>query len=549
MSRLVGRVTSASGSDVEGAGVDLLDSWKEISVYFNRDVRTVRRWETTRGLPVHRLPGGARRAVYARKSELEAWRLRRDADETPRTSPVRSIAVLPFVNLTADKDNEYFGDGLADEIITRLAGVPGLRVTARTSSFAFRNRNQDVRRLGARLGVSTLLEGTVNRSGDRIRVTVQLIGARDGYHRWAKHFDGHADDVFRVQEEIAQGVVDCLAAGRPAASQWGPGRGHRPTREAFDLNLKGRYLLNRRGPGHMQRAVECFERVVALDPAYAAPHLGLAEAFSALGLWGLVPPRAAYARVREEAERALTLDDSLGPARVALATALLFGDWNWDLARVHFRRADTQAIAPSGPVGIGFYYLLDGRPAAAFRYLRTALERDPLSAVLRTQAAATYIALRDLTTATALLEEALELDERLPTATFWLGFCRGVQRRVEDAVRLLEAAAADGLAASLAYLVCVLARARSAERAAAVHERLARAAAASYVSPFHLALSHAALGHKARSVELLAAAEAERAPTYTLSLVGPGFLDLSPSWLQRRFDSRARQLGLPRMPR
>ncbi len=166
----------ATGPDTAHAD-DSLDSWKQIAAPLRRDARTVIRWEATRGLPVHRLPKGARRAAYARKSELETWRENADAaGPSVPAAPSPSVAVLPFVNLTSDKDNEYFADGLADEIITRLAGVPGLRVTARTSSFAFRGQEGDVREIGAQLGVSALLEGTLQRVGDRLRITVQLIG-------------------------------------------------------------------------------------------------------------------------------------------------------------------------------------------------------------------------------------------------------------------------------------------------------------------------------------------------------------------------------------
>ena len=155
-----------------------LDSWKDIAAYLGRDLRTVQRWENERRLPVHRLPGGDKPRVYALPSELDAWL---------RTSPAEdrepaSVAVLPFVNLTADKESEYFGDGLADEVINALTRIPGLRVTARTSSFAFRSKEQDVREIGARLGAAALLEGSVRRQQNRVRVSAQLVSAEDGYH-------------------------------------------------------------------------------------------------------------------------------------------------------------------------------------------------------------------------------------------------------------------------------------------------------------------------------------------------------------------------------
>ena len=174
---------------------DRLDSWKEIASYLRRDVRTVMRWEDSRGLPVHRLPGGQKPGVYALRSELDAWRNRArlrlvQPAERPAPRPrMPSVAVLPFANLSADKENEYFSDGLADDIIAALTRIPGLRVTARTSSFAFRGKEQDVREIGMALGVSTLLEGSVQRSGGRVRVSAQLVDTAEGFHLWGERYD------------------------------------------------------------------------------------------------------------------------------------------------------------------------------------------------------------------------------------------------------------------------------------------------------------------------------------------------------------------------
>jgi TolB-like protein/tetratricopeptide (TPR) repeat protein len=513
---------------------DLLESWKQIAEYLRRDVRTVIRWEKTRGLPVHRIPGGSRRAVYGRKSELETWRTQAISAREP-TAPCRpSIAVLPFANLSPDKDTEYFGDGLADEILTLLARVPGLLVTARTSSFAFRGQEKDVRRIGAALGVSTLLEGSVRQADDRLRVTVQLIDTRDGYHIWAEQFERSAADVFALQDEIAHGVVRTLqvrlgsGSGDPIAVR------HQPSREAHDLYLKGRHFLA--GRVQIPRAIECFEASASLDPDYAAAHLGVADVIMTLALWGHMPPAPAFGRAKAAVHRALEIDESLPGAHMALGSLRLLADWDWKGARVHFERADGRLPAPSGPFGMGFYYMLDGRPRDTLRYLREMLARDPLSAAQRTQAAAGHIALGAREAATALLEEALDLDNRMPMAKLWLGFCRGVEGRYEEAVRWLEAASAGGLALAYSYLVSVLLRAGSSDRALATHRQLESLSESRYVSPFCLALSHGALGDSDRCRHLLARAAEVRCPLLTLSVVGPGYLALAPEevtgWVQ-----------------
>src|SRR5512140_3437995 len=195
---------------------EVLDSWKEISRYLNRDVRTVQRWEHTRGLPVRRMPGGAKPGVYAVKSELDRWLGRsrihaaseEDAGAAPAPPP--SVAVLPFLNLTGEQQAQYFADGLADEVITALSRLPGLRVTARTSSFAFRGKEQDVCEIGRRLKARAVLEGSVRRSGSRIRVTAQLVETLQGYHLWSERFDRELTDVFAIQDEITQAIADAL---------------------------------------------------------------------------------------------------------------------------------------------------------------------------------------------------------------------------------------------------------------------------------------------------------------------------------------------------
>jgi TolB-like protein len=201
---------------------DVLDSWKQIAAYLHRDVRTIQRWERTRGLPVHRWPGGEKPAVYALRTEIDAWR-RSDSERDVRatagtrqrlphaiTFPDQSVAVLPFANLSADPENEYFSDGLADEIITALTRIPGLRVTARTSSFAFRGRALDVREIGSRLGVRAVLEGSVQRSEGRVRVSAQLVNVGDGFHLWSERYDRDLADVFAIQDEISRAIAAAL---------------------------------------------------------------------------------------------------------------------------------------------------------------------------------------------------------------------------------------------------------------------------------------------------------------------------------------------------
>ncbi len=433
-------------------------------------------------------------------------------------------------------------DVLADEIITLLAGTPGLLVTARTSSFRFRGPTADVREIGARLGVATLLEGSVRRAGDRIRVTVQLVESGSGYHLRAEQFDRPANDLFAIQDQIAEGVVKNLALRLGPSGASPSALHHGPSLEAFDWYLKGRYLLARRGP--VERAVECFERAIAIQPDLAKAHLGIAEAFSVLALWELVPPAVGYARLRAAASRALELDDSLGAAHNALASVLALFERDWEGARRHFERAESLPTEPSGPIGLGLYYVLEGRADDALHYSERMLERDPLSAIMRTQAAAARIGLRLYDAAIPLLEEALDLDAQVPMTQVWLGFCRGLQGRPDEAVKLFRDAAERGVALAVAFMVAVLSRAGAHDQAQAAHARLEQIAAGRHVSRACLALSHAALGHENRCLELMTDADRQHSPLYAMLLIGPGYLALAPSWLQRWFDVRRREAGL-----
>ena len=282
--------------------MDVLDSWKEIAEHLGRDVRTAMRWERSRGLPVHRLPGGRKSAVYALRSELEQWRgqaEKRDAEGNGAVAAGRpSVAVLPFASLSADKENEYFSDGLADEIINYLAGVHGLRVTARTSSFAFRGKEEDVRGIGAKLGVESLLEASVQRAGGRIRVSAQLVSCRDGCHLWCERYDRELTDIFDVQEQIAVAIAAALKLTVAPRATLGK---KPPNLEAYQLWLKGRHhQLSKRSVQEVVQAGEYFAQAAALDDEFAAAHLAVGQHLLNLAVLGCVAPNTALERGRPE---------------------------------------------------------------------------------------------------------------------------------------------------------------------------------------------------------------------------------------------------------
>ncbi|MGK2961261.1 MAG: protein kinase domain-containing protein [Gemmatimonadaceae bacterium] len=262
-----------------------------------------------------------------------------------------SIAVLPFVNLSTDTENEYFSDGMSEEVLSVLAQDPDLRVAARSSSFAFKGRQVDLKAIGEQLHVTTLLEGSVRRSGSRVRITVQLVDAASGYHLWSERFDRELTDIFAVQDEIAVAIARTLRERLHASARGGAAEGgaslrriRQPVRvEAYDEYLKGRFANNRRGVGH-DEAPEHFERALSLEPGFAAAHAGLGESYLWLGIFFAMPPTEAFARVRRHAARALGLDPELPDAHWLLAEVALWHDWDLETAERYV--SHTLALEP-----------------------------------------------------------------------------------------------------------------------------------------------------------------------------------------------------------
>lgn len=363
----------------------------------------MQRWGAERELPVHRLPGGDRPRVYALASELDAWLSASPAEERAPAS----IAVLPFVDLCGDKENEYFSDGLADEIINALTRVPGLRVSARTSAFAFRDKEQDVREIGERLGVAALLEGSVRREANRVRICAQLVSAEDGYHLWSESYERELSGIFAIQDELARSIAQALRVRLvPDALV------ERMTEdlEAYDLWLKGRCLGLRYTPEGIAAARECFEAAMARDPCFPLPYLSIAELlFGAAEL--LLLPAAEARRARQIVLKALKLNDRLGEAHALLGTLEGVVEYDWDSAERAFERAIE--LTPGSSTVLAHHawnFLLPKRRIAeALEEIRHATALDPLSPFLHTILGLTWVAAREYQRGEAECRVAIEL--------------------------------------------------------------------------------------------------------------------------------------------
>jgi len=301
-----------------------------------------------------------------------------EADASSGATP--SIAVLPFSNMSSDPEQEYFCDGLAEELIDTLAKLEGLKVVARTSTFQFKGQAHDIRRIGEQLGVRTVLEGSVRKAGNRLRITAQLINVSDGYHLWSERYDRTLDDIFAVQEEIARAIVERLKVelvGEPEAPLV---KVSTTNLEAYDLLLEGRHRMMRFTLDELHRAKDCFERALAIEPGCAPAHAGMAFVHSGRGGLGLVAPHETQPKARAAAERALAADPACAEAAAELAEVRSWYDWDWEGAEQAYRKA--LALGPGYAVvhlEYGTFLTCRGRLDEGLAEVRRGADLDPLS--------------------------------------------------------------------------------------------------------------------------------------------------------------------------
>jgi eukaryotic-like serine/threonine-protein kinase len=351
-----------------------------------------------------------------------------------------SIAVLPFANMSADKEQEYFSDGLAEEIINVLAQTPGLKVTARTSAFAFRGKEQDIQKIAEALHVRTILEGSVRRSGNRIRVMAQLINAEDGYHLWSQRYDREMADLFDLQDEIAQSIAAALQvelSGSPA-----PVRNYKPSLPAYEALLKARYYSGKFNPGLFPRIQECFEQAIALDPKFALAHCEYAVSFVTRAIVGALPLSQLVPILRSHAQKALELDPSLPEGHALLGVVAGYLEHDWKEAERRFRLALARDPVPPlvSRLYTAYYLLPIGRPAEALEQVERALQEDPLDSILRVYRGASLGALGHDEDAIKEFHAILELNPNVVPAHAYLGIHHMERGELDQALMHAEKA-------------------------------------------------------------------------------------------------------------
>jgi TolB-like protein/Tfp pilus assembly protein PilF len=434
------------------------------------------------------------------RSVSEAHMLAASGDGVGRREP--SIAVLPFANLSADKENEYFSDGLAEDIIDALTQVPGLRVMARTSSFAFRGKEADVREIGARLNVEHILEGSVRRMGNRLRVTAQLVKVSDGYHLWSQRFDRELTDVFAIQDEISQAIVEKLqvrlAGDRPLVKR------HTEDLAAYDLCLKARYHLSKLTREGLEAGRQYCEQAIALDQNYALAYAVLADSYIWSAYWGFASPREVLPRAKAAALEALRLDDTIADAHYALGAVLCIGEFAWHDAEGEFHRA-----LQLNPLSAALFYYAQwflypmGRVEEGVTEVRRAIELDPLDPLYNSLYGYVLHSVGRFDEAVAQLQHAIDLDPTFFFPYWFLSITHALNGRLGDAIAAAEKAneLSGGNASTLGQLGRVYALAgRTAEAQQLLVELEARSRLG-YVPPSSIAMILRGLGDLEKGLE------------------------------------------------
>lgn len=353
--------------------------------------------------------------------------------------PLNRLAVLPFVNMSADPENEYFSDGITEEILNALTKVEGLQVTSRTSVFAFKGKQSDIRDIAIQLNVDKVLEGSVRRSGNRVRITAQLINAMDGYHIWSENYDRNLTDIFEVQDEISSIIANRLRENMLPQQRSPLVKQSVTNVEAYTHYLKGLHFWNKLTPVDRRRAITSFEKAIDIEPTYALAYAMTAMAYSALGSSGQMIPAVAFKAVHHFADKALELDNTIAEGHVAKAAAYLLYEWKWQLAFEALQKA--RLLNPGGTTGsdlLSTYYIIMGDKDNALRTMEEAVERDPLSTIMSHTLGNVYVFTERYDDAIRQADKILEINPAMRSSIDMKAWATGMKGDWQSALPLFE---------------------------------------------------------------------------------------------------------------
>jgi TolB-like protein/Tfp pilus assembly protein PilF len=474
---------------------------------------------------------------------LLIWQLLPQKGKAPVPAYTHSIAVLPFDDLSQQKDQEYFCDGLTEELINRLTNIASLRVPARTSSFFFKGKEVDIQEIGKRLNVAWILEGSIRKAEDTLRITVQLIDVKDGYHIWSERYDRKLDDIFAIQDEISLAVVDKLKINLIGGEKEKAllTKRYTESHEAYELYLKGRYFLEK---FEIQKSLDHFHQAIEKDPTFVLPYAGIGLNYNTQGLMGFLSPKEAFPRAKEAAEKALEMDDTLGYAHAVLGTTILLYDWDWEASERENKRAiELNPNNAGSHFGYAFYLSAMGRLDEALAEHKRAIELDPLSLSIRSSLGLNFRLMRQNDRAIEQFKKVLEMNPNDFIASQFLALTYADKGMYDEAMakakKLLEFWGPNN--ETLPTLGIIYSKSGKKDKAKEILNELLRLEKQSYVQLSYYASIYGYLGEMDQAFEWLEKAYEERDQAMSWLKVWPNF---NPLRSDHRFKAMLKKMNL-----
>ena len=463
--------------------------------------------------------------------------------EIPTEISNKSIAVLPFESLSEDKSNTYFAEGVQDEILTRLAKVADLKVISRTSTQHFKSSPENLPQIAKQLGVAHILEGSVQKANDQVRVNVQLINALTDAHLWAETYDRKLTDIFAVESNIAKTIAESLQAKLTGSEKISIAKVPTANTEAYELYLKGRFFWNKRTGADLKRAIDYFNQAIAKDPNYALAYAGLADSYTLLSVFGAASPQDSIPQARVAAKKALELDNTLAEAHASSGRILSGYDYDFERAIAEFERA----IQLNPNYATSYHWISNGPLTARGEFDRAitegkrAVELDPLSMIDNADLGQIYFYALRYDEAISQVAKAIEIDPHSYLAHYYLGQIYQLQGHLTEAIaEYQKAVELDDDPQALAFLGQAQARIGQHDKAQKILSRMTEEAKSRYVSAYSFALMFIALGDKERAIDALERAYREGAANDIITIrVDPMLEDLRG---QPRFEALAEKI-------
>ena len=454
-----------------------------------------------------------------------------------------SIAVLPFVNMSTDEENEYFSDGITEEIINALTKVKGLGVVARTSIFQFKGKAYDIRKIGEQLNVSTVLEGSVRKAGEKLRITAQLIDVADGYHLWSETFEErNMKDIFVIQDDIARAIVDKLKITLVSTSEDKLVNPHTENLEAYDLYLKGRFFWNKRTQDGLQKGLQYFEQAIEKDPAYALAYAGLADSYLMLGQFAYRSPHETFPKARAAAGKALEINDALAEAHNSLAYLKMLYERDWQAAEREFRRAiDLNPNYATAYQWYAEYLAAMARSNEALVAIERARELDPLSLIINSVKGYIFLLNSQYELSIEQFRKVIEMDPNFPTYAY-LGRAYLQSKKYDEAIAEIQTeinlfGRKSVAMALLAYAYHVAGKTNEALK---IRNELEKQSLQTYVEPYQMAVLYSGLRDNNQAFRWLWKAYEEYSGLLMFVKVDPFFNDLHSD---SRFTELLKKMG------